>query len=98
MRNKGLILVSLLLAAFAINLDTTIVNVALPTLVRELHCLEQPAAVDRRRLQPRVRRVPARRRQPLATASGARACCSPASRVFGLASVAGGLIDEPPAS
>jgi MFS family permease len=29
--------VSLLLAAFAINLDTTIVNVALPTLVRELH-------------------------------------------------------------
>jgi EmrB/QacA subfamily drug resistance transporter len=37
MRNKAMILVSLLLAAFAINLDTTIVNVALPTLVRELH-------------------------------------------------------------
>jgi EmrB/QacA subfamily drug resistance transporter len=36
-RGKPLILVSLLLAAFAINLDTTIVNVALPTLVRELH-------------------------------------------------------------
>src|SRR5437667_3259158 len=35
--NKTLILVSLLLAAFAINLDTTIVNVALPTLVREMH-------------------------------------------------------------
>jgi EmrB/QacA subfamily drug resistance transporter len=34
---KPLILVSLLLAAFLINLDTTIVNVALPTLVRELH-------------------------------------------------------------
>jgi EmrB/QacA subfamily drug resistance transporter len=34
---KPLILASLLLAAFAINLDTTIVNVALPTLVRELH-------------------------------------------------------------
>src|SRR5437899_6608662 len=32
-----LILFSLLLAAFAINLDTTIVNVALPTLVREMH-------------------------------------------------------------
>jgi EmrB/QacA subfamily drug resistance transporter len=31
-----LILVALLLAAFAISLDTTIVNVALPTLVREL--------------------------------------------------------------
>src|SRR4051795_9390334 len=37
MQRKGLILGSLLLAAFAINLDTTIVNVALPTLVRELH-------------------------------------------------------------
>src|SRR6478672_13913815 len=34
---KPLILVSLLLAAFVINLDTTIVNVALPTLVSELH-------------------------------------------------------------
>src|SRR3954453_1439019 len=33
---KPIVLVSLLLAAFAINLDTTIVNVALPTLVREL--------------------------------------------------------------
>jgi EmrB/QacA subfamily drug resistance transporter len=37
LRRKPLILGSLLLAAFAINLDTTIVNVALPTLVRELH-------------------------------------------------------------
>jgi EmrB/QacA subfamily drug resistance transporter len=35
--SKPLILTSLLLAAFAINLDTTIVNVALPTLVRNLH-------------------------------------------------------------
>ena len=32
-----MILVALLLAAFVINLDTTIVNVALPALVRELH-------------------------------------------------------------
>src|SRR5512140_4007995 len=37
MRSKPLILVALLLAAFLINLDTTIVNVALPALVRELH-------------------------------------------------------------
>jgi EmrB/QacA subfamily drug resistance transporter len=36
-RRRPLILVSLLLAAFVINLDITIVNVALPTLVRELH-------------------------------------------------------------
>jgi EmrB/QacA subfamily drug resistance transporter len=35
--SKPLALASLLVASFAINLDTTIVNVALPTLVRELH-------------------------------------------------------------
>jgi EmrB/QacA subfamily drug resistance transporter len=34
---KPLILASLLLAAFAINLDTTIVNVALPRMIGELH-------------------------------------------------------------
>ena len=37
MRSKSLILVALLLAAFLVNLDTTLVNVALPALVRELH-------------------------------------------------------------
>ncbi|HUO48070.1 MAG TPA: MFS transporter [Acidimicrobiales bacterium] len=37
MRSKSMALGALLLASFAINLDTTIVNVALPTLVRELH-------------------------------------------------------------
>src|SRR6202012_4756420 len=37
MNNRPLILIALLLAAFAVNLDTTIVNVALPTLIRELH-------------------------------------------------------------
>jgi EmrB/QacA subfamily drug resistance transporter len=36
LRSKPMILVALLLAAFVINLDTTLVNVALPTLVREL--------------------------------------------------------------
>src|SRR5882757_4811076 len=36
MKHRGLILVALSLAAFIINLDTTIVNVALPTLVRQL--------------------------------------------------------------
>ncbi len=36
-RHKRLIMLSLLLAAFAINLDTTIVNVALPALVRQLN-------------------------------------------------------------
>ena len=37
MRSKPMILFALLLAAFLINLDTTLVNVALPALVRELH-------------------------------------------------------------
>jgi EmrB/QacA subfamily drug resistance transporter len=37
MRSKPVILVALLLAAFLVNLDTTMVNVALPALVRELH-------------------------------------------------------------
>src|SRR6516165_7997833 len=36
LRSKPMILIALLLAAFVINLDTTLVNVALPTLVREL--------------------------------------------------------------
>ncbi|MBO0815059.1 MAG: MFS transporter, partial [Actinobacteria bacterium] len=36
LRGRGLILVTLCLAALVINLDTTIVNVALPALVREL--------------------------------------------------------------
>ena len=40
-KSKPLILVSLLLAAFAINLDTTIVNVALPSLDTELHASER---------------------------------------------------------
>ena len=37
MKTKPLILFALLLAALLINLETTMVNVALPTLVRELH-------------------------------------------------------------
>src|SRR5919201_4197336 len=36
LRSKPLVLVALLLASFVINLDTTLVNVALPTLTREL--------------------------------------------------------------
>jgi MFS family permease len=37
MRSKAMILVALLLAAFLVNLDTTLVNVALPALTRDLH-------------------------------------------------------------
>lgn len=37
MRSKAMILLALLLAAFLVNLDTTLVNVALPAMVRDLH-------------------------------------------------------------
>src|SRR6266699_3400825 len=37
MRSKPMILVALLLAAFLVNLDTTLVNVALPAMERQLH-------------------------------------------------------------
>ena len=37
MRSKPMILVALLLPAFLVSLDTTLVNVALPDMVRELH-------------------------------------------------------------
>src|SRR5215472_3484076 len=37
MRSKPVVLVALLLSAFLVNLDTTMVNVALPAMVRELH-------------------------------------------------------------
>jgi EmrB/QacA subfamily drug resistance transporter len=37
MKSKPMILVALLLASFLVNLDTTLVNVALPAMVRELH-------------------------------------------------------------
>jgi EmrB/QacA subfamily drug resistance transporter len=37
MRSKPMILVALLVAAFLVNLDTTLVNVALPAMVRQLH-------------------------------------------------------------
>ena len=65
MKRKPLILISLLLAAFVINLDTTIVNVALPSLVRQLHASELAAAVGRGRFQLAVRRLGAGRRQPV---------------------------------
>src|SRR6201981_3983091 len=37
MRSKPMILIALLLATFLVNLDTTLVNVALPAMVRQLH-------------------------------------------------------------
>jgi EmrB/QacA subfamily drug resistance transporter len=96
MNRKPLILVSLLLASFAINLDTTIVNVALPTLVRQLHA-------STTQLQWIVDAY------NLVFAALLLACGSMSDRVgrkgmlllgltlFGLASIAGGLTTTPSA-
>ena len=65
MQRRPLILVSLLLAAFVINLDITIVNVAPPDARSRAARVELAAAVGRRCLQPRVRVAAVGRRQPL---------------------------------
>ena len=61
-QRRPLILVSLLLAAFVINLDITLVNVSIPTLVRQLHAsnstCSRPAEVrgrDHCRRRPTVK-------------------------------------------
>ena len=63
-RRRWLILAVLSVSVFLVVVDNTIVNVALPTLNRELGASVSRAAVDRRRLHPRVRRPAARRRRP----------------------------------
>src|SRR5437764_669520 len=93
-RNKPLILISLLLASFAINLDTTIVNVALPTLVRELHAStsELQWIVDAYSL------VFAALLLAMGSTSdrvGRKGMLLAGLAVFGLATVAGGLTSSP---
>ena len=58
----GVVLAVLCLSVFVINVSTTIVNIALPTLVARARRDDPRPAVDRRRVQPRVRRVRAGRR------------------------------------
>src|SRR6184192_3272550 len=91
---RPLILGSLLLAAFAINLDTTIVNVALPTLVRELHAStsELQWIVDAYSL------VFAALLLAMGSTSdrvGRKGMLLAGLAVFGLSTVAGGLTDSP---
>jgi EmrB/QacA subfamily drug resistance transporter len=94
MKRKPLILVSLLLAAFVINLDTTIVNVALPTLVRELNASNSQLqwVVDAYNLlfAASVLAVGS-----LSDRFGRKGMLLAGLSVFGLASVAGGLTDSP---
>jgi EmrB/QacA subfamily drug resistance transporter len=87
---RALILFSLLLAAFAINLDTTIVNVALPTLVRELHASNSQLqwVVDAYNLVFAALLLAA---GSLSDRLGRKGMLLAGLTVFGLASVAGGL-------
>src|SRR3954469_11894789 len=93
-RNKPLILTSLLLASFVINLDTTIVNVALPSLVRELHAStsELQWIVDAYSLVFAALLLAA---GSTSDRLGRKGMLLAGLAVFGLASVAGGLTSAP---
>ncbi len=90
MSRKSLALVALLVAAFVINLDTTIVNVALPTLVRELHASNSQLQwiVDAYNLVFAALLLVS---GSLSDRLGRKGILQLGLAVFGLASVAGGL-------
>ena len=91
-QRRPLILVSLLLAAFVINLDITIVNVALPTLVRELHASNSQLqwVVDAYNLLFVAVLLAA---GSLSDRLGRKGFLLAGLGVFGAASIAGGLTD-----
>jgi EmrB/QacA subfamily drug resistance transporter len=93
-RRKPLILISLLLAAFVINLDTTIVNVALPTLVRQLHASNSQLQwiVDAFNLLFAASVLAA---GSLSDRFGRKGMLLAGLSVFGVASLAGGLTADP---
>src|SRR6201985_2574695 len=94
MNRKPLICISLLLAAFVINLDTTIVNVALPSLVRQLHASDSQLqwVVDAFNLLFAASVLAA---GSLSDRFGRKGMLLAGLAVFGLASLAGGLTDSP---
>src|SRR5438270_7191988 len=94
MHRKTAILGSLLVASFAINLDTTIVNVALPTLVRELHATTTQLQwiVDAYNLVFAALLLAA---GSLSDRVGRKGMLLAGLVVFGLSSVVGGLTSSP---
>ena len=93
MSRKPVILISLLLAAFVINLDTTIVNVALPSLVRQLHASNSQLQwiVDAFNLLFAASVLAA---GSLSDRFGRKGMMLAGLSVFGVASLAGGLMDS----
>jgi EmrB/QacA subfamily drug resistance transporter len=91
---KPLVLVSLLLAAFVINVDTTIVNVALPSLVRQLHASDSQLqwVVDAYNL---LFAASVLAFGSLSDRFGRKGMLLAGLLLFGLASLAGGLTDDP---
>src|SRR5271155_1918270 len=89
-RRSAVALPALLIAAFAINLDTTIVNVALPTLVRQLHATNSQLQwiVDAYNLVFAAFLLAA---GSLSDRLGRKGMLLAGLAVFGLASAAGGL-------
>jgi EmrB/QacA subfamily drug resistance transporter len=94
MRRRPVILGSLLLAAFAINVDTTIVNVALPSLVRELHAstTELEWIVDAYNLLFAALVLATGNLSDRLGRKGVLLC---GLGVFGVATTAGGLVNSP---
>src|SRR4051812_13289472 len=94
MRNKPLILTSLLVATFLINVDVTIVNVALPSLVRELHASNSQLQwiVDAYSVVFAALILAA---GSLSDRLGRKGMLLAGLGVFGLASIAGGLMSTP---
>src|ERR1700753_475775 len=91
---KPVVLAALLLAAFVINLDTTIVNVALPSLVRQLDASNSQLqwVVDAFTL---LFAASVRAAGSLSDRFGRKGMLLAGLAVFGLASLAGGLMSDP---
>jgi len=96
MRTKPLILSSLLVASFLINLETTMVNVTLPVLVRELHASTNQLQwiVDAYSLVFAAFLLTA---GSLSDRFGRKGMLLAGLAVFGLSSVVGGLVTSPDA-
>ena len=90
-RRRGWTLAIVSIGLFMVVLDNLVVNVALPSIHRDLGGLDPVARVDRQRLRARVRGPAADRAPRSATASAASACSWPGSRCSPLSSAAAAL-------